>query len=622
MRVGQLFTEYFLKEGIKNTPDYKLIERDENYKKNLSQLLEEIENIYNNFKKRKSPDEADTEDDLIRPILDRLGFFYVRQKSPQKGTRTDIPDFILFSNKKDREEFNKAPSNNKPWTKPICILEGKRFERMLDKKDIKDIIDPSVPSSQILRYMTSIEIASNGKILWGILTNGRIWRLYYYRYTPRSEGHLEIDFEQIFKTDLFSSNNIELFKIFYLFFRKEAFITTNYRPHKTFLEIALEEGKRWEERVTEDLKERIFSDIFREIAQGFIKDAEKKGLNIDDNFLKEIYDNTLIFLYRLLFIFYAEDRNLLPVTNEKYKNYSLLKIRDDIEKEIEENKTLSETATTYWDKLKSLFRIINEGDKPLNVPPYNGGLFDPNSHSFLENFSIPDKYLVPALDRLSRDYSYTPLHRINYRDLSVRELGSIYEGLLEFKLKIADKDLKIIKEKGKEVYKPAERGDTIKVKKGEVYLTNDKSERKATGSYYTPDYIVQYIVKNTIEPVIQEKIKKFKGKIRELKTSYKYKSQSSKWKNAQLKKHDLFEDILSIKILDPAMGSGHFLVGAVDYLADRILELLPEYSNQKYFGNYNYISPLEEKLEEIREGIIENLERIGCLLYTSPSPRD
>jgi len=50
MRVGQLFTEYFLKEGIKNTPDYKLIERDENYKKNLSQLLEEIENIYNNFK--------------------------------------------------------------------------------------------------------------------------------------------------------------------------------------------------------------------------------------------------------------------------------------------------------------------------------------------------------------------------------------------------------------------------------------------------------------------------------------------------------------------------------------------------------------------------------------------
>jgi len=377
MRVGQLFTEYFLKEGIKNTPDYKLIERDENYKKNLSQLLEEIENIYNNFKKRKSPDEADTEDDLIRPILDRLGFFYVRQKSPQKGTRTDIPDFILFSNKKDREEFNKAPSNNKPWTKPICILEGKRFERMLDKKDIKDIIDPSVPSSQILRYMTSIEIASNGKILWGILTNGRIWRLYYYRYTPRSEGHLEIDFEQIFKTDLFSSNNIELFKIFYLFFRKEAFITTNYRPHKTFLEIALEEGKRWEERVTEDLKERIFSDIFREIAQGFIKDAEKKGLNIDDNFLKEIKE---------------ELEYGVSLDDDPAAYYAEADLWDDIAEQLRELKQ------SFGDYNKEIDELINESEQKADYYRYVVVDYEAEEPEETYYYSEPEKRYIEHID--------------------------------------------------------------------------------------------------------------------------------------------------------------------------------------------------------------------------------
>lgn len=92
-------------------------------------------------------------------------------------------------------------------------------------------------------------------------------------------------------------------------------------------------------------------------------------------------------------------------------------------------------------------------------------------------------------------------------------LGSIYEGLLEYKLRVADQDLYTVKEKGREVFVPLadiqkqKKGvdDSKIVHKGDLYLVTDKGERKATGSYFTSDYIVKYIVENTLGPIVEEK---------------------------------------------------------------------------------------------------------------------
>ena len=630
MKGGSLFSAYFLEEGIKNTVDWHNCDPQI-----LTKVYNEAQNIFNSFQTRKNPDEADTEDDLICPFLKLLGFEWSRQKSISKGKR-EVPDFILFPDKKSKEDFDKESKARKPWNKGICILEAKRWRRHLDRGDKTDPLDSHVPSNQILRYLSVIDIASDGKIVWGILTNGEIWRLYYHRYPSRAEGYIEFNLKEIF-----NQNDKIKFKVFYLLFRKDAFITTNWRPHETFLEIALEEGKRWEEKVSENLKEKIFYEVFPDIAKGFWKDIKQKtSIKSNDLLLKEIYDNTLVLLYRLLFLFYAEDRNLLPIKNGGYKKYSLSQLREDVAKIIDKGESLSEEATTYWEKLKSLFRIVNGGDRGLRVPPYNGGLFDPQKHPFLEKYSVPDKFLVPALDKLSRDYTQTPPKRINYRDLSVRQLGSIYEGLLEFKLKIAETDLGIKKEKGKEVYYPVENEREVKIRRGDLYLTNDKSERKATGSYYTPDYIVQYIVKNSIEPLIQEKIKEFeewkemlknknKNELKKLINKHKIEFDPkiyddrgivigekgiNAYRNVLLKIKDPAESILKLKILDPAMGSGHFLVGAVDYLADRILEILSETSDKEYFDKELYQSPLLEKLEKIRTKILDKSKAEGYII--------
>jgi len=616
--LGNLFSKYFLEKGILETIDYKEIND-----KNLYEKYKEIKKLFNSFPKKIKKDETFTEDNLIKPILDILGFYYTRQVSIEKKGRSDVPDYLLFVDKDDKEIFDKSEQSERPYNRVSLILEAKRWKRELDKGDKEDPVDPSIPSNQILRYLSTIEISSNGKVLWGILTNGKIWRLYYHKFPSRSEGFVEFDLEEIFdeEAQLFNKN-FEKFKTFYLLFRKDAFIKTFYRPDKTFLEIALEEGKKWEEKISSDLKDKIFTDVFPQLAKGFLKNFN----NINEDLLNEIYNNVLILLYRLLFLFYAEDRSLLPVYDDNYHEYSISKIRNEIKEKIDNNEVLSEVATTHYDRLKNLFKIINLGDRSLKIPSYNGKLFDNNIHEFLEKYSISDKYLIPSIDKLSRNYEEINKPRINYRELSVRQLGTIYEGLLEFKLKIAEENLKIKKEKGREIYEIAKDNENFDIKKGDIYITNDRSERKATGSYYTPDYIVQYIVKHTLEPVINEKVNEFENHIERIEKLSKeeiikelfnlnLKNEKINFlRNELLKKYDIIDSILNIKIVDPAMGSGHFLVGAVDFLSDKILELIDKYNNKEIFGKEKYIVPIVGKIEEIRKRILEKSIKEGYLI--------
>lgn len=249
---GSLFTHYFLSEGVRQTSEYQQISAA-----SLDALLKELQERYLALREALAPDEADTEDDLIEPILQKLGFGYSRQKSPSQSA-TDRPDFLLFSEAESKRKAQQDKTN--AYRYGVAILEAKRFERPLDRRGA-DRLDPGTPSSQILRYLSSVEVASNGKILWGLLTNGRLWRLYYHKAKSRTEGYLEFDLDVILNPNnlfkLSESERLEAFKLFYLFFRRDAFVPTAERPSQTFLQFALEEGKHYEERVTEDLKQTM-----------------------------------------------------------------------------------------------------------------------------------------------------------------------------------------------------------------------------------------------------------------------------------------------------------------------------------------------------------------------------
>ncbi|MEI7769188.1 MAG: Eco57I restriction-modification methylase domain-containing protein, partial [Chloroflexales bacterium] len=297
---------------------------------------------------------------------------------------------------------------------------------------------------------------------------------------------------------------------------------------------------------SESLKAQVF-DALRHIAQGFL-DYPRNQLQPTPETLATIYSNSLIVLYRLLFVLYAEARELLPLRESPaYRDqYSLYGLVRDVSRRLDSGVTLLTDTGQTWARLRDLFGIINAGSPPLKVATFNGGLFDPQRHAFLDRYSVGDAQLQLALDKLARIVSpQTGLREfIDYRDLAERHLGTIYEGLLEYHL---EKD-----EGGRmrdEESAPAAPPSSFISHPSSLILVNDKGERHRTGSYYTPDFVVQYIVEQTLRPVLDAAV-------------------GGKESDAEK-----IAAVLAVNCVDPAMGSGHFPVAAMEYIARYLVEL-------------------------------------------------
>ncbi len=333
--------------------------------------------------------------------------------------------------------------------------------------------------------------------------------------------------------EIITNGNIEEFLYFYLFFSRDAFITDP-ATGKTWLDQHLKGTEEYAVRVSTKLKDLIFDKVFEGLAEGFVH-YRRYELSIEketDESRKDIFKGCLTLLYRLLFLLYAESRNLLPVEEPAYYKASLLNLKKDIYHDISTLglEKMSKKSYSYWSRLESLFDIVAKGDSALNVPIYNGGLFETPRDNFLSTHKMSDPFLVEAIELLTVDHEgeYRPdtIPFIDYSSLNVRHLGDIYEGLLEFHVQIAEEDIVAVRKEGKSLWlKAAEVKEKTKIsgkkKKGEVYIENSRHERKATGSYYTPHYIVEYIVKNTVGPVLEEKLKTAGKLLLELDEAYR-----------------------------------------------------------------------------------------------------
>ena len=297
----------------------------------------------------------------------------------------------------------------------------------------------------------------------------------------------------------------------------------------------------------------------------------------------------LILLYRILFVLYAEDRELLPIRDRRYATYSMRELlRDDIRDGIVDGVTFSSNATKYYDNLATLFRMIDHGDASIGLPPYNGGLFADGAAPMLSRVRLDDATIAPIIYALSHTNGDGGLPRfINYRDMSVQQLGSIYERLLE--------------------HQPAQDSS------GKVTIRPNPYARKDSGSFFTPQELVDLIVDHTLKPLVEERLESFESRAKELADGEGTKEE----RRAELQKLDPAEAVLDLKVLDPAMGSGHFLVTAVDFLSDYIAELIeyvpavPEWLD----GDDAYASPLVARVENIRAEITDRARKNRWRLY-------
>lgn len=535
-----LFSNHYLESILPQTEQWKTFSEG-------GKILELI-TLFKDSKHFPSYNEAQLEEHLIKPVLKILGFEFEVQADV--GTGSDYPDYALFG----VYDKSKVWKNKEALFKEaLTICEAKRWDRELDRPDKDKMSKSWNPSFQIWVYLNRTEKD------WGILTNGRKWRLYHKE--PRTDKFFEIDLSQIVE-----KKDVKALKYFWLFFSRNAFESSG--PSGCYLDNIIHGSVDYAKRVGEDLKENVYNAL-RIISQGFFDYNSNQLSPTSDEEIKLVQNNTMRLLYRMLFVLYAEGKGLL--SDEEYLGspYSLYGLKNEIAEKIDQGQAIIESGTSYWSRLRQLFDLINFGSEKLGinrelfyVPAYNGGLFDSNRNSFLTRNQIGDKTLAKAIDLLVRSKGEDgKLQFVDYSTLDVRHLGSIYEGLLEYQVhhspsrKVASgadliwQEYETYATETKNPKSFEEFPEDRKVEAGQLYVATSNGERKNTGSYYTPDYIVHFIVERSLNPLI-----------------------TKKKMDAINNGASVTQAVLSIKVLDPAMGSGHFLVGTIDYLSTCIME--------------------------------------------------
>lgn len=543
-----LFSDYYLDELLPRTEAW------ERAKIPALQFGQWLLAHYQQEKKQLADySEAQLEVHWFEPIFKQLGWdgAYETQAIIPALTSANIrkPDFVFFPSAAARQTAV-ALQNSPAYTRQaVAVGEVKKWDIPLNKKSQggQSSFDNSNPMFQLDTYLRSTNLK------WGILSNGRLWRLVNRENSSRLVEYFEIDLIHALE-----QNQQNTLLYFYLFFAHPSF--TPNQQGQIFVQTALEASLQYARELEEDLRENAYKAL-EQLINGFFAPAQNQLNPQNPADLEAVYNNSLYLLYRLLFLFYGESRGLFPLNHKKYYNLSLTHLVDYV---IDGNDVLElppmTTLISYY--LKNLFQVINGNNVALNqevkVPRYNGGLFNPEIHQFLEKHDVGDAFLIRAIDYLARrdqhkQGDYAVKEKVDYRTLGIRQLGSIYEGLLEYQVKNAAEPMVTIRQDGREKWLPAaKQGRALALERrevGELYLATDNEERRATGSYYTPDYIVKYIVSQTLEPLIAEA-----------------KEQVKHFPPAEQPAH-FAEAILSLKIVDPAMGSGHFLVEATHYLA-------------------------------------------------------
>ncbi|MBU0471883.1 MAG: N-6 DNA methylase, partial [Nanoarchaeota archaeon] len=422
--------------------------------------------------------------------------------------------------------------------KPLILFKLLRFGEDPDKKCLK--ID-----NRKTTHFKHLEIAINSSesAKWGIIFNGKILRLIKSDQATIGESYLEFDVDQIMETD-----SEEEFNVLYAILRKNAFIE---EEGITLIDEIAEKSKAYSAQVNESLRESVF-EALELILKGIVSDNTDIDFKSD---LRTLYEEGLTYLYRLLFVLYAESRGLLPLNEYKVyrENYSLERLRDQID-----NPLVSFHPNTFyiWNSLKSLAKLIHLGinTPELKVSAFDGKLFDNNLLKFLNKCSVNDEIMRRVLLSLSRTKKIKKkgTERVAYNELDVAQLGSVYEGLLEFEPKIAEEYLVVVKDsKGSHIIPQTQLSEKDIIEqeiiKGDFYLSLWGGKRKGSGSYYTPEALTSFLVKQAIDPLVSGKSP---------------------------------EQILKLKIVDPAMGSAAFLVAATKYLADVYLESIIKENDQ------------------------------------------
>lgn len=314
--------------------------------------------------------------------------------------------------------------------------------------------------------------------------------------------------------------------------------------------------------LSDRLRDRVYIEVVPllavAVAEQHLADDPEQELDLD-----ALYEETLIVLFRLLFLAYAEDRDLLPYrSNAAYERAALKSTARLLADQANTGRSYEGAEThSLWSGVTDLFEAVDKSNDAWGVPAYNGGLFSSDVEisrcgAAIARLRLTDAQFGPPLTSLlTEPDAGGVVGPVDFRSLSVRDFGTIYEGLLESSLSVAPGDL-TLDERGN--YIPAEAEDEVVVERGGIYHHNRSGVRKSSASYFTKDFAVEHLLNTALDPALDAHT----GRLESLLQG-----------EGDLAAAAFFD----FRCADLAMGSGHFLVAAVDHIEKRLAQFLDEH---------------------------------------------
>lgn len=330
---------------------------------------------------------------------------------------------------------------------------------------------------------------------------------------------------------------------------------------------ARDHGAELRLRLDRALRQHVLPILGRELGRWA---AENDRDITDDEVRRGLEAAALTFLFRVLFLLYAESAGHLPMANHTYQQRSLTRIAERAAAEAE---SADAASTSLWDDIAGLVKAMRVGQSAWGVPAYNGALFAADGFDgaeLLERAAITDAALGAALVALARDVDEDGNDiGVDFSGLEIGHLGHIYEGLLSLRLSVADRDFDY--DERSDRYVPDDEDGRIDVAAGELFWLTNEGGRKGGGVYYTRTELVRHLVRGSVRPAFQEHVED----VRELAA-----------RDPEAASRKLFD----FYVLDPACGSAHFLVEVTEEIADQIAELVGDVA----------LPAIRDQLEELR----------------------
>jgi hypothetical protein len=596
---SKLFDEMYIFNDLPNDKDKKHIWSGEStipFQAFCTKFRNFCETLNDDLSDLNHWSERDTINDLIKKVLECLGYGENMKKAPWAedmsfspreygAIKTWKPDFVVVKDPSDLDQIRKQQNsqdkiNVAKGYAQFCI-EAKYWGRIgeSERGDSKentsrsDNAKPKDESSksldfreQCLKYTTIL-----GR-QYGVLTDGKLWRIYHAQLSESCNLYYEFNLcslIQLVKKGLDKNDKahelfLEMAKYFYFFFSPEALCPEE--EHGSLLDELIDRSKKYASDFREDLKLR-FVNAMKIACNGF-----SGSKNFKNGYIELSRSVAESHLFNVLFIRYCESQSILPIKNIEYTRISIsgllnyLRGYDPTRGDAYNRPTIERFFNKYYTKsydpsgvdiYESLIKLtkiiqtgINDTEKGFEIKGFKESLFSKEEWSFANHHPINNQAMIDLLFELGyvkdKDQKFK---QIPYSLFTPRQLGSIYESFLEFRLERAESNMIYTKRAKK--WEPVQdlssekvkaRAD-LTVKKDELFFVPNNKERKDTGSYYTPDLVTKYIVKETLNPLVVGKSAK---------------------------------EIIKLRVCDPAMGSGHFLGASLDFLTNAYHEALDQ----------------------------------------------